>query len=370
MASEKGKTKKSLDEKELLATNPTTKSIFDQYPEDIIYYDFFAALHLLEKRHNTRFGESSHPDEDPILLGQSPHIGFVPTALDKIVDLKKTDHKRLKLFFFGLFGPNGPLPYHLTEEVYVKLRKKEREPAQDFFDIFHHRFISLFYRAWANKEPIAQLNRNKNDNFQFYLGSIAGYGLPSLKGRDTFDDYSKAHFAGYLGGKIRHSEGLENIISQLYGIRAKIVEFVGEWLSIGSEHQCSLTEGHYAKRLGVNTSLGKNSWQSQYKFQVQLGPLTLKEYEATLPGSKQLKFINETIKNYMRDEIQWEIILLLKKPEIPITKIGKYGRLGWTSWLKAKPIANTLKDPPSDKTIPPQKEDFVGNIRLHCEQIF
>lgn len=370
MASQKGKTEKSLNERDFLAKNTTTETVFDEFPEDIIYYNFFAALHLLEKRHNTRFGETSHPNEDPILLGQSPHISFVPTALDKISQFKKTDHQRLNVFFFGLFGPNGPMPYHLTEEVYVKLRRKEREPAQDFFDIFHHRFISLFYRAWANKEPTAQLNRNKKDNFQFYLGSIAGYGLPSLRGRDTFDDYSKAHFSGYLGGKIRHKEGLENIIFQLYGMQSNIIEFVGEWLSIEAEHQCDLREERYAKKLGVNTSLGKNSWQSQYKFQIQLGPLTLEEYESTLPGSKQLKLINETIRNYMRDEIQWEIILLLKKPEVPITKIGKYGRLGWTSWLKAKSISNEAKAPSPKQTINPLKDDFVGNIRLHCEQIF
>jgi predicted component of type VI protein secretion system len=71
----------------------------------------------------------------------------------------------------------------------------------------------------------------------------------------------------------------------------------------------------------------------------------------------------------MRDEIQWEIILLLKKPEIPITKIGKYGRLGWTSWLTEKSISNEDNVPRSPQTIHPPNDDFVGNIRLHCEQI-
>ncbi|MCK5896428.1 MAG: type VI secretion system baseplate subunit TssG [Cocleimonas sp.] len=335
-------------------------TVFEQFPEDIIYYDFFAALHLLEKQHKTRFGESKTPQDDPILLGQSPHMGFVPTALHDISTLKITGHKRLNIFFFGLFGPNGPLPYHLTEAVYAKLPRKKRPAAQDFFNIFHHRLISLFYRAWANKEPIAQLDREGEDRFQFYLNSIAGYGLPTLKNRDTFNDYSKAHFAGYLSGKIRHKEGLENIIQQLYGIQSTIIEFVGEWLSIGKEHQCSLKEPCYAPKLGVNTSLGKNSWQSQYKFQIQLGPLSLAEYEAALPNKNKLKLINETIKNYMRDEIQWEIILLLKKSEIPITTIGTYGRLGWTSWLKTKPANDTASL---------QHDEVVSNIRLHCDQI-
>jgi type VI secretion system protein ImpH len=355
MARQKRQTKKSVNTKAVTIKDSDNKNIFDQYPEDIIYYNFFAALHLLETQYKTQFGKTKTPLDDPVLLGQTPYMGFAPTTLDKISQLKKTNQKYLSVFFFGLFGPNGPLPYHLTETIYTRLPRKKRASAQDFFNIFHHRFISLFYRAWANKEPIAQLNYNKKDRFQFYLGSIAGYGLPSLRERDSFSDYSKAHFAGYLGGKIRHKEGLENIIMQLYGIQSNIVEFIGEWLSIGREHQCSLKERCYAKLLGINTSLGKNSWQSQYKFQIQLGSLSLAEYEKILPGSKKLKLINETIKNYMRDEIQWEIVLLLKRPEIPITTIGKYGRLGWTSWLKTAPTT--------------QKNDFVGNIRLHCDQI-
>jgi type VI secretion system protein ImpH len=145
-------------------------------------------------------------------------------------------------------------------------------------------------------------------------------------------------------------------------MQSNIIEFVGEWLPIGEEHQCKLREAYYARQLGVNTSLGKNSWQSQYKFQVQLGPLSLNEYEKVLPGRSKLKRINETIKNYMRDEIQWEIILLLKKAEIPITTIGKYGHLGWTSWLKTEALTHNA-------SLPMQKKNFVGNIRLHCDQI-
>lgn len=366
MASKKGQAKKPINNKSVnsetcLVEDVKTESVFDQYPEDIIYYNFFAALRLLEKHHKTRFGESKHPKDDPILLGQSPHIGFVSTALDNISELEKTEYKRLNVFFFGLFGPNGPMPYHLTEKIFSRIDKKKRPAVQDFFNIFHHRLISLFYRAWANKEPTAQLDQGGKDRFQFYLGSIAGYGLPSLRERDTFSDYSKAHFSGYLGGKIRHKEGLQNIILQLYGIQSNIIEFVGEWLPVGKEHQCGLKN---PKQLGINTSLGKNSWQSQYKFQVQLGPLSLNEYEKVLPGRKKLKLINDAIKNYMRDEIQWEIILLLKRPEIPMITIGKgkHGRLGWTSWLKTKSINNN--DPIGIK-----KDNFVGNVRLHCDQI-
>lgn len=334
-------------------------NFFDTFSDDVIYYNFFSALRLLEAKGDSRFGESKTPKEDPLLLGQSTHIGFAPTALAELRSSDATSHQWLDVFFFGLFGPNGALPSHLNEQIHTKLPKDKQKQTRDFFNMFHHRLISLFYRAWANKEPTAQLDGGKFDKFQLYIGSLAGYGLPTLKNRDSFEDYSKAHFAAYLGGKTCHREGLQNIILQLYNMHSNIIEFVGEWLPIPKEHQCELKENHYAKQLGQNTTLGKHSWQSQYKFQVQLGPLDLDKYKACLPRSKKLKQINETIKNYMRDEIQWEIILLLKKSAIPKTIIGQHGQLGWTSWLaQNKAVKNTST-----------QEAFVANICLHCEQI-
>ena len=336
---------------------------FNDFSNDVIYYNFFSALRLLESKGDSRFGESKTPKEDPLLLGQSAHIDFAPTALAELRDSENTPHKWLDIYFFGLFGPNGALPFHLSEQVYTKLPKEERKHTRDFFNMFHHGLISLFYRAWANKEPTAQLDGGKSDKFQLYVGALAGYGLPSLKNRDTLSDYSKAHFAAYFGGKTRHREGLQNIIHQLYDMKSNIIEFIGEWLSIPIEHQCKLKEKHYAKQLGKNTTLGKHSWQAQYKFQIQLGPLSLNEYESCLPGSKKLKQINETIKNYMRDEIQWEIILLLKKTEIPSTRIGQYGQLGWTSWLTLNKSSRNAQE------CEQFKNEYIDDIRLHCEQI-
>lgn len=360
MADKKGNSTKLM--KSDIEPESDCSNIFQDFPEDVIHYNFFAALRLLEKQNGQRFGKSKTPKEDPLLLGQMPHLGFPATTLANINILEKTKHKNLNVFFFGLFGSKGPMPQHITEKLvttgFSKTDKKEKKTQDEFYNIFHHRLISLFYRAWANKEPTTQLDIKKDDRFQFYINSLAGYGLPSLRNRDNLNDYAKAHFSAYLGGKIRHSEGLKNIIFQLYGIQSKIVEFVGEWLVIDKEHQCHLQPSFYAKKLGINTSLGGNSWQSQYKFQIQLGPLSLNQYEACLPGKKNIKHINDAIKNYMRDELQWEIVLLLKKTEIPKTKLGTYGQLGWTSWLKTNQNVRT-------DTL----NEYVGDIHLHCEQI-
>jgi type VI secretion system protein ImpH len=49
--------------------------------------------------------------------------------------------------FLGLTGTVSPLPTYMAEEV---LHEDHDRPAQrEFLDVFHHRIISLFYRAHA-----------------------------------------------------------------------------------------------------------------------------------------------------------------------------------------------------------------------------
>src|SRR5262245_42205571 len=53
--------------------------------------------------------------------------------------------------FLGLHGPSGVLPRHYTDMVLRLERERrgeERRALRDWFDLFNHRFISLFYRAW------------------------------------------------------------------------------------------------------------------------------------------------------------------------------------------------------------------------------
>jgi len=65
-----------------------------------------------------------------------------------------------------------------------------------------------------------------------------------------------------------------------------------------------------------------------------MGPLTLKEYENLLPTGNRLKRLLDLVNNYTGFEFNWDVNLLLNKDEVPSTQMGRYGQLGWTSWLQ------------------------------------
>jgi len=60
---------------------------------------------------------------------------------------------------FGLLGPNGPLPIHVTEYARHRLRHAGDATLSRFLDLFNHRFLALFYRAWAQAQP--HVNRDR-----------------------------------------------------------------------------------------------------------------------------------------------------------------------------------------------------------------
>ncbi len=80
------------------------------------------------------------------------------------------------IYSFGLFGPNGPLPTHLTEYVHERIVHHQDHSLAAFADIFHHRATLLFYRAWADAQPAVSLDRADNSRFVDYLACLAGIG--------------------------------------------------------------------------------------------------------------------------------------------------------------------------------------------------
>jgi type VI secretion system protein ImpH len=126
---------------------------------------------------------------------------------------------------------------------------------------------------------------------------------------------------------------LSSILKAFFKVPVRIEEFIGEWLKIPPESQLCLGVNLEGGQLGQNTTLGQYSWQRQFKFRLLVGAMDLAEYEKLLPDKSKLKLISSIIKNYLGDEMNWDIRLILKKKQRPATILGNYGQLGLSSWI-------------------------------------
>ncbi len=297
-------------------------------------FDFFQALRRIDavNRDRPRLGEGFRL-VDAVRLGQLPSVIFAPSTLAEFHPPADGRPARLLTYFLGLFGPSGALPIHLTEYARDRMRNEDDPTLVRFLDLFHHRFLSLFYRAWAQARPTVSFDRPGLDRFGIYLASLFGLGLPALRDRDGMPDHTKLHFAGRLALQTRNVEGLRAIISDYFKLPASIQEFMPEWIYLPRQSLCMLGAAPETGTLGSTATIGERIKVHHLKFRIHIGPLTLTEYERLLPTGFSLDRLEPIIRNYIGDELSWDVNLILLHSHVPSIELGRAGMLGWTSWL-------------------------------------
>jgi len=295
-------------------------------------HDFYQTLRRLECLHDDkpRWGRALRPVDEPVRLGQEPDLSFAPAPLASF-ETQPGRPPRLQVRLFGLFGPNGPLPIHLTEYARERLQHAGDPTLSRFLDVFHHRFLALFYRAWAQAQPAVNRDRPRDDRFTTYVGAFLGLSPATFRDRDTLPDLAKFFHVGALIRQVRNPEGLVHILEHFFRVPVRIEEFVGHWMVLSAGERSALSaEG---ASLGTGAVLGGRVWDRQHKFRIHLGPLTLRQYTSFLPGGEPLKKLVDWVRMYLCFELDWDVRLLLAQGEVPSLKLGAGPQLGWTTWL-------------------------------------
>jgi type VI secretion system protein ImpH len=299
-------------------------------------FDLFQAMRLIESAHpgHARIGEARRPLDEPVRFAQEASLAFSPAALAAFE--AQAHPPRLVQRVLGLFGPNGALPIHLTDWARDRARNHGDSAFVRFLDVFHHRMLALFYRAWAQAQPAVSLDRPRQDYFGRRLAALCGLGTPSLRGRDGAPDFAKLAHAGVFGRQVRSAECLEVALASYFRVPVRIEEFVGHWLRIAPEQHSRLGRRDGFARLGEDAVVGERTWHAQSRFRVVLGPLSFREYERFLPRGRSSRALHDLVKLYVGMEHSWEVKLVLKKEEVPLAWLGNSVWVGWSSWLGAR----------------------------------
>ncbi len=327
-------------------------------------HDFFHALRLIDAWHadKPRLGTARRPADEAVRLGQSADLSFAASSLAAVADDPRGGRPRIEVRFFGMFGPNGPLPLHLT--AYARERRLHRgdDTFARFVDMFHHRLLLLFYRAWAQAQPTASLDRPLQDRFADYVGSLVGAGGAEWRGRDAAPDHARLAFAGLLSRQVRNADGLADLLGGFLGRPVQVQSFVGRWMGLQREERSRLGRAGQRGRqpsaqLGASAVLGAAVFDRQHHVRIHIGPLDLATFESLLPSGKTLPALRALINHYLGLELGWDLHLALDPAQRPAVRPGRSGRLGWTTWLGAprhgRPPTLTLDPRPlSSRTQP------------------
>jgi type VI secretion system protein ImpH len=302
-------------------------------------FDFYQALRTIEGLYpeSPPIGQAKRPGNEAFRLGQSPMLSFAPASLSG-AEYTKNGKLRILIRFFGLFGPQGPLPIHLTELAHERDLNFGDATLRRFADIFHHRAISFFYLIWRQAQPAANRDRPNEDRFMDFLGALVGQvGVPSQnadsKQRRYVPAESKRYFAGQLGKLAKTPEGLAAILSEFFKIPVQVNNFRPHWMNLSRADQTSLSGPHELRCLGHGAVLGRRVYDAQHSIEVVLGPMDFASYQAMLPGGRAMNSLKEWLNIYLGEELFVQSRHLLKATEVPNIALGRQGKLGWTTWL-------------------------------------
>ena len=304
-------------------------------------HDFFALLRRVEALNpeSPRIGRALRPAQEALRLGQDPELDFAPASLASFAQ-EGGPAPRLGVRFFGLLGPQGPMPLHLTEYVRGRLRYRDDPTAARFLDIFHHRLLTLFYRTWAEAQPTVAHDRPNEDRFSAWLGATFGLGA-ATRHQGTLPETARLFQAGLLGSRSRHPEGLMKLLSQFFRVPVRIESHAAHWMSIDVDDRTRL--GHARNRpernvyapaeLGASVTAGHKVRDRQYKFRIALGPLTFAAYRGFLPGGQAWLQLRDWVRQYVGLDLLWDVQLCLARAEVPEPRLGRQVPLGIATWI-------------------------------------
>ncbi len=278
-------------------------------------FDFYYVLRQLEawRPDKPRLGEAARPADEPVRLGQEPLLDFAPAALSGVRPARDPRPAVIEVRFLGLLGPNGPLPLHLTEYARDRLLHHADATFARFLDIINHRFLLLFYRAWAQAQPVASLDRVGDDRFAKYVGSLFGLGLQSTRQRDAADDEIKLHHAGTLARQVRNADGLRELLCHYFRLPVRVEEFVARWLQLPAAERTRLGAGAASAQLGRGALLGRSVWDVQSNIRLHIRARTLDDYVDFLPGGRSAARLVALMRTYLGWELQWDLRLVARR---------------------------------------------------------
>jgi type VI secretion system protein ImpH len=293
-------------------------------------------------------GRFSVPQREVTRLRAHASMVFPASAIQRI-DWNPGQVPSIVVNFMGLTGPQGVLPLFYTQIIIDRVRAKDTVMLE-FFDIFNHRMISLFYQAWEKYRFAIAYERGERDRMSHVLMHLIGIGTKGLHGRQAVRDEALLFYSGLLSLTPRSAAALKNLLWDYFDVPIEVEQFVGAWYRLDEPTQCRFEKGNtYSEQVGVGVIVGDEIWDQQSGVRIRIGPLTLHQYLDFLPNGTAYEPLKALVRFFAGDQLDFQIQLILKREETPPCELGVTHseepsaaepepvvapQLGWSTWAK------------------------------------
>lgn len=327
-------------------SGPVARELIDR-PER---FEFFQAVRLARTIWAGRadVGSEADPGEEVVRFRSDVGLSF---PRSEVVAFDPPGEARpmavVRVAFMGAATPAsfGSLPFRYATAIH-ELARDGNDAFRDFLDLFNHRFVSLFYRAWEKYRFAIRFEHDERGVFEDALFSLVGMGTPGVRGRLPVGDHALLFRAGLLALAPVPAVALRSLVQSYFGVPARVRQFEARWYPLDPEDQTAL--GRANASLGEDTVVGSSVRLCQHRFRLALGPLDWDTYERHLPAGNAYPATVELVRFAVSEELEFEVQLVLRAEDVPPVVLGEGGprrvRLGWTTWIGSGAAAGDRDD--------------------------
>ncbi|MCF7517645.1 MULTISPECIES: type VI secretion system baseplate subunit TssG [Pseudoalteromonas] len=296
--------------------------------------DFYKAVFIIESQlqesaqQYRKVGYDSHPKLELIRFSATQKFGFAGNAITNLKSsgtYEGATKFNMEVSFMGMTGCSGALPHFYSELVMQRLRFKDTT-MRDFYDMFNHRLVSLYYRAWKKYKPTLNFANKEHDQHTKILSLLSGGRAPH-----------QLYFGGLFSRRARNAADLRNILAFYLDCDVEIAQFVGQWQPLKQSEQTQITStGFNAKhaRLGVDAMAGKQVWDISTKVKVIVKPKDAKQTTRLLPRRDLYDLAHKITKDFLGNQVQHELVIKSNFYELDATQLKEERfQLGCNSFL-------------------------------------
>ncbi|WP_322009522.1 type VI secretion system baseplate subunit TssG [Paraburkholderia sp. J12] len=317
---------------------------------------FMQLCRLLEVRAPERpgLGTRDTPEHEPVRFGSWPRVGFpagevAAVATIDLGDASDDDRPHalptVRTTFMGLYGVDAAMPPHMIDDIV--LREEGHEVVEAFLDRFHHRFVTLLYRAWKKYRYPESFRPGGSDAHSRNLLCLVGFGWGRKPERAGLPDSRMLALLGLLNLKTRTPEGLAGVIAlAVPGVDVRVDEFFPVVASAGQPRPLSSRAeasqpGEGAQRgLGGGYVLGRRLAYRSRAVRVTLRPDNALHAHGLLPGAELHRELMAFVQLYVGVKADVHLRMEVSSRLAPLPRIGTAPegpapRLGWTTVLPA-----------------------------------
>ena len=325
-------------------------------------FDFFQAIRILGYLARARGTavpeeEQSAFPEEVVRFRVPPSLGFPASSIAGLEWNSTGDGApfQVSVAFLGLVGAQGVLPYHYTRLALDRIRARDGS-FRDFLDLFHHRLVELFARAWEKyrlpfpfeRSQLAPARHRQIDPVSQVLRALVGFGTEGLHGRLDVADGAFVYYGGHFAHYPRSALALEGILAEYFDLPVEVIQLQGQWLYLEPEDCSSMPSPAHPDgrncQLGVSLMAGARIWDIQSRVRLRLGPLPYSQFRRLLPIGDSLRAVAQLSRTYAGPELDFDVQLVLKAEEVPWCQLGEGSMLGWNTWVRCEEFRNPVDD--------------------------